>query len=159
MVKKSFLQWMSWTVCFQSNCLFLFFGSDFQLALFLVIICCVLYIYNSLFICRFYLLLQINCLLLEYKFLPFSYTLRYTNMLLKVMNNLSKCNIKFSDQFFSLIAQFCIIFVKFNIQTIDEGHMGLFQQYASIYFYYPLILNLLVQFKFKVTHEKPIMKI
>ena len=28
-----------------------------------------------------------------------------------------------------------------------------------IYFYYPLVLNLLVQFKFKVIHEKPIMKI
>ena len=68
---------------------------------------------------------------------------------------------KLSDKFFSLIAQFCIIFVKFNIQTIDEDHMGLFQQYASIYFYYLFllyILNLLVQFKFTVTHEKPIMQ-
>ena len=42
---------------------------------------------------------------------------------------------------------------------IGEGHMGLFQQYALTYFYYPLALDLLVQFKFKVTHEKPIMKI
>ena len=119
-----------------------------------------LFISTIVFLSAIFIYCYIDCLLLEYKFLPFNCTLPYTNMLLKIINKLFKCNIKkFSDQFFSLIAQFCIIFVKFNIQTIDEVHMGLFQQYALIYFYHPLVLNLLVQFKFKVTHEKPIMKI
>ena len=73
-------------------------------------------------------------------------------MLLKIIN---KTFLNVLKSIFFLIAQFCVI----NIQTIDEDHKGLFQQYASIYFYYPLVLNLLVQFKLKVTHEKPIMKI
>ena len=36
---------------------------------------------------------------------------------------------------------------------------GYFNNTLRFIFYYPLVLNLLFQFKFKVTNEKPIMKI
>ena len=39
------------------------------------------------------------------------------------------------------MAQFCIIFVKSNIQAIDEYHMGYFNNTLRFIFYYPLVLN------------------